>query len=125
MTEDELRRGAQEADERRVAALLGRDYVAFAALLSDTLVYQHASGKIDSKASYLPQFHEGRVTFTASRLENVKTHVVGGAVIRQGVARNELVVEGRPISAATRFFSVWGCENGRWLMAAWASAPLE
>lgn len=124
MTDDEMRKGVQEADERRIAALLARDYAAFADMLSETLVYQHASGKVDSKASYLPQFHEGPVTFLASRLEQVATHVVGGAVIRQGVAHNELVVEGRPVSASSRFFSVWGHESGRWLMAAWASAPL-
>ena len=125
MTEDEMRRGAEDADARRIAALLAKDYAAFADGLAETLVYQHASGKIDSKASYLPQFHEGRVVFLASRLEDVRTHVVGGAVVRQGIARNEREVEGRPISAATRFFSVWGHDKGRWLMAAWASAPLE
>lgn len=125
MTHDEMRQAVQEADDRRVAALVAKDYDTFADLLSDTLVYQHASGKIDSKASYLPQFREGRVAFLASRLEQVETHVVGGAVVREGIAHNDLVVEGRPLSAGTRFFSVWGCDNGRWLMVAWASAPLE
>ena len=125
MTEAEMKRGAEEADQRRIAALVAKDYDAFAALLAETLVYQHASGKRDSKASYLPQFREGRVAFVASRLEQVETHVVGGAVVREGIAHNDLIVEGRPLSAATRFFSVWGCADGRWLMAAWASAPLE
>lgn len=125
MTEDEMRRGVQDADDRRVAALVARDYDAFAAILSDSLVYQHGSGKVDTKASYLVQFREGRVAFLASRFEDVRTHVVGGAVIRQGVAHNDLIVDGRPLGASSRFFSVWGHENGQWRMAAWASAPLE
>lgn len=125
MTDDQAKQDVQQADDRRVAALVAKDYDAFAAMLSDKLVYHHASGKVDSKESYLVQFREGRVTFLESRRENVVIDVVGETAICRGVARNELDVEGERISAATKFFSVWARQGGRWLMVAWSSAKMD
>src|SRR5215218_5137636 len=94
MTEEEMKDAVQAADARRVAALVARDYDAFAALLSYKLVYHHASGKVDGKDSYLVQFRERRVVFISSQREQVSIDAVGGAVICRGIARNELEVEG-------------------------------
>jgi ketosteroid isomerase-like protein len=124
-TDDQARKEVEEADERRVAALVAKDYDAFAAMLSDKLVYHHASGKVDGKESYLVQFREGRVSFIASRREGVQTDIVGDTAVCRGVARNELDVEGERISAATRFFSVWAKQGGRWVMVAWSSAKMD
>jgi ketosteroid isomerase-like protein len=125
MTDDQAQREVQEADDRRVAALLAKDYNAFAALLSDRLVYHHASGKVDSKISYLNQFLEGRVTFLATNREQVSIDIVGETAICRGIARNDLDVEGQRISAATRFFNVWARQDGRWVMVAWSSAKFD
>jgi ketosteroid isomerase-like protein len=125
MTDDQAQREVQEADDRRVAALLAKDYNAVAALLSDKLVYHHASGKVDDKDSYLTQFLDGRVAFLAAHRDQVTIDIVGETAICHGIARNDLDVEGRRISAATRFFSVWAREDGRWVMVAWSSAKLD
>jgi ketosteroid isomerase-like protein len=125
MTDDQARQDVLAADERRVAALVAKDYDAFAATLSDKLVYHHASGKVDTKESYLPQFREGRVTFLESRRENVVIDIVGETAICSGVARNELDVDGARISAATKFFSVWARNEDRWQMVAWSSAKMD
>jgi len=125
MTDDQAKREVQEADDRRVAALVAKDYNAFAALLSDKLVYHHASGKVDSKDSYLSQFLDGRVTFLATNREQVSIDIVGETAICRGIAQNDLDVEGQRISTATRFFNVWSRQDSRWVMVAWSSAKLD
>jgi ketosteroid isomerase-like protein len=124
-SEEQDKTAVADADDRRVAALVARDYDAFAAMLSDKLVYHHASGKVDGKESYLVQFREGRVAFIASHREGVEIDIVGQTAVCRGIARNELDVEGKRISAATRFFSVWAKQDGNWVMVAWSSAKMD
>jgi ketosteroid isomerase-like protein len=125
MTEEQAKRDVQEADDLRVAALVAKDYDSFAALLADKLVYHHASGKVDSKNSYLAQFLDGRVTFLASHREHVSIDIVGQTAICRGIARNELDVEGQRISTASRFFNIWVRQEDRWTMVAWSSVKLD
>jgi hypothetical protein len=85
-----IEQAAQQADDRRVAALLTQDYDALAALLSDKLVYHRASGKVDSKESYLAQFRERKVRFVGCQRLDASIAVVGDTAICRGIARNDL-----------------------------------
>ena len=77
MNADRKKQEVQDADDRRVRALLAKDYGAFAALLSDALVYHHASGKVDTKASYLAQFLDGKVAFVGIERKDVNIDMIG------------------------------------------------
>src|SRR5579875_2174432 len=84
----------QAADDRRVKALLDRDYGALAELISDSLVYHHASGRVDGKESYLAQFASGTLWFVAINRRDTAIDIVGGTAICRGVAENEVSVDG-------------------------------
>jgi ketosteroid isomerase-like protein len=125
MNADRKKQEVQDADDRRVSALLAKDYGAFARLLSDALVYHHASGKVDTKESYLAQFLDGKVTFIAAERKDVSIDVIGDTAVCRGIAHNELIVGGAPFSGQSRYFSVWARGADGWVMVAWSSVKAD
>jgi hypothetical protein len=113
------------ADDNRVQSLLDANYEKFAQLLSDKLVYHHASGKVDDKDSYLSQFLSGKVRFVSINRRDLRIDIVGSTAICRGIAENELSVDGAPVHTGSRFFSVWAQDGDGWRMVAWSSAPLD
>jgi ketosteroid isomerase-like protein len=111
-------------DDRRVKSLLDKDYAALAQLLSDKLVYHHASGKVDNKDSYLSEFLSGKVCFVSSNRRNVIIDVIGDTVVCSGIAENEVSVDGTTVLVKSRYFSVWARQHSGWQMVAWSSAAL-
>lgn len=55
----------EELEKRWVKAILTRDAAALDALLMDGLVYAHASGVVDTKASYIEKIRGGRQKYAS------------------------------------------------------------
>ena len=121
MAEDQAKREVPEAVDRRVSALLAKDSESFAALLADPLAYHYASGKVDSKNTYLSQFLDGRVTALASCRERVRIDIARRTAICRGIAGNDFDVGRRRIPTVSRFSGIWARQEDRWAMAAWLS----
>jgi hypothetical protein len=81
MESEQTRREIRAADDLRIKAFLDKDYVALASIFSDKLVYHHASGKVDSKESYLEPFRSGKIWFAANEREETSTTVADDSEI--------------------------------------------
>src|SRR5579862_1769400 len=114
----------QEADDRRVKSLLERDYHTLAQLLSECLVYHHSSGKVDTKDSYLSQFLSGKVWFMSSERLESSIDVIGDTAICRGIGKNEVSIDGSPVSVSSRYFGVWALQADGWRLIAWSSVKV-
>lgn len=113
-----------DADVRRCRAMTEGDLAALAALLSDDLVYTHASGRVETKAQYLDAMRSGKVRYRAVHREGIVASVRGEMGITQGVLTLEVEREGRPGTVVCRVLCVWTRERRGWTMLAYAGTPV-
>ena len=117
----------QAADDARVAAMKSPDRAKLTAIFADELRYSHASGAVDTKASFMDKLLSGQSKYVVLDYEernfsfpsptvalmtgraHVKTESANGAV---------------GIDATLAFLSVWKEEGGQWKFLAWQSCKM-
>lgn len=102
-----------EADRRR--ALVAADKTAMAALLADDVVWTHATGAIDTKASYLADL--GKVRFLAIDPIEEDILVLGGAAAVRSVSQMQIeVAGGEVLTIKTCASAVWALGSEEWTL---------
>jgi hypothetical protein len=112
----------RRADDARVAATLAADRAGLERTLSDDLHYVHASGKTDTKASYIQSFVSHATIYDTSTYPERKFQSAGpGVVLMTG---RSLIHSrtGGGIDHDLNFLAVWREENGVWRLLAWQSS---
>jgi hypothetical protein len=105
--------------------LLAADGVGLAAIVDEGLTYTHASGRRDTKATYVDSVSTGRSTYTRLDREEVTARAVGNVVLVEGKVNMTVVVEGVEKNLYNRYLGVWTAVSGKLLLTAWASTKLN
>ncbi len=114
----------QKLDAERFDAMIRGDAAALEGLLADDLVYTHASGKVDSKASFLDDVKGGQLRYKVIRPEDPKLSVYGDTAVATGLAAFEVNNHGQELNMRLRYTDVWVKRGGKWQMVAWQSTRL-
>jgi ketosteroid isomerase-like protein len=114
----------QRLDADRFAAMVKGDVAALDGLLADDLVYTHASGKVDSKASFLDDIKAGLLRYKVIRPEEPNLRVYGDTAVATGLAAVEVNNHGQELNMKLRYTDVWVNRGGKWQMVAWQATRL-
>ena len=110
-------------EDARVVALCEQDADTLDRLLSDSMVYVHSTGLLDTKQSFLDHVRHGPIQYKSFERSNVEAHAAGNeTVIVRGVAAAGIEFDGKPIDLNFRYLAVWVQHGGSWRFEAWQSS---
>lgn len=118
----ELIAAVTRADDARVAAILAADQTGLEHALSEDLHYVHASGKTDTKASYVQSFVSHTTVYdTYTYAERHFIPAGPGVVLMTG---RSLIHSrtGGGLDHDLNFLAVWREEKGVWKLLAWQAS---
>lgn len=106
-----------QAQAQRFKAMMAHDIKALESMFADELTYSHASGAVDTRATY-PNFLRTRRYLNIST-EGTKVNVYGDAAVITGRLRMTVLNEGQkePRELNLRSIEVYVKRNGRWQFA--------
>ncbi len=120
--EDEVR----VADTARVLSTLRGDADRLGRLLSDSLTYGHADGRVQTKEVFLAAVRTNRIKYEAYDYQETKiTKVTDDVAIMTGHAQLKASMGKEYVAFALRFLAVWRREAGVWRLFAYQSAKLS
>lgn len=112
-------------EHARTAALDHADVAALDRILADDVTYIHASGKVDTKQSYLDAIRSGTLHYISWQPKNLHVRVLGdGAAIIDGeyaVCVTDSRVQPTPFDISIFILTVYVRRNGKWQQIAWQS----
>jgi ketosteroid isomerase-like protein len=113
------------ADHARGDALLHQDYAALDKIMADDVIYCHASGKIDSKASYLAAMHADTLHYYSIDSSGMHARVDGKMAVLNGPVSLR-VRNGTPEARDLKLQStaVYEKRDGRWQLISYQSTAL-
>ncbi len=120
-----LEQEALKLDSRRCEVLLAGDGAGLAAIVDEGLTYTHATGRRDTKATYVDSVSTGRSKYTRLDREEVTARAIGNTVLVEGKVNMTVVVEGVEKNLYNRYLGVWTAVSGKLLLTAWASTKLN
>jgi ketosteroid isomerase-like protein len=113
-----------ELDRKRMTAMAEKDIATLQTLLSDDLVYCHSSARLDTKQSLIGAMQSGATVYTGVDPSDVKAQDCGDAVVLTGVARIQVLSNGKPNAFSVRFTDVYAKKGSGWQMVTWQSTRL-
>ena len=113
-----------QLEDRRCAAMTGRDVPTLESLLADKLIYTHSSAVVDDKAAYIDSIRSGRVQYLKIERFDTRSNVYGDTVITAGRARIDVQVGGVEKNLHMRYSNVWIKTPKGWQFALWQSTPI-
>ncbi len=114
-----------ELDRKRMTAMAEKDIATLQVLLSDDLVYCHSSARLDTKQSLIGAMQSGATVYTGVDPSDVKAQDCGDAVVLTGVARIQVLSNGKPNAFSVRFTDVYAKKGASWQMVTWQSTRLS
>jgi len=112
------------AQDRRIAATIGADVAALAAMMSDDMTYTHSSGATETKAEFLDGLKTGKYVYRAILPGDRKIRVHGDAGIVSGPCHVVIEPGGRRTELDLYFTELYVREGGRWRMVLWQATRL-
>jgi hypothetical protein len=118
---------ATAAEASRVEALERSDVAALDRILDENLTYVHASGKVDTKASYLAAIRSGELHYISWKLMDENARIVSGAgdtaVLNGEYAVRVKDTRVRPdvFDVDIFFLTVYARRGRSWRQVAWES----
>jgi len=119
---DKIIAAVRAADDERIAAMKAGDRGRLTAIFSDGLRYAHATGKIDTKASYTEALVSHATVYdTYDYTERKFLPAAPGIVLMTG----RVLIHSRngteKVENDLNFLAVWREEDGQWRFLAWQS----
>jgi hypothetical protein len=110
-------------EDARITALCEQDAETLERLLSDSMVYVHSTGLVDTKRSFLDHVHNGPIQYRSFERRNVEAYAAtDSAVVIRGEAAAQVEFDGNPLELDFRYLAVWVKHDGAWRFEAWQSA---
>jgi hypothetical protein len=112
------------AEEARVTALDRSDVTALESLLADDLTYVHASGKVDTKSSFLAAIRSGQLHYISWKPKGLHVRVQGDMAVIDGeywVRVTDSRMQRDPFNVNIFILTAYARRNGRWQQIAWQS----
>jgi hypothetical protein len=111
-------------EEARTTALEHSDIAALVRIMADDVTYVHASGKVDTKSSYLAAVRSGQLHYISWRPMNLHVRVLGNTAVISGkyaVYVTDSRVQQSPFHIQILILTVYARREGRWQQIAWQS----
>lgn len=119
---DEAVAAVEALEDERIAAMCRQDAETLERVLSESMVYVHSSGLVDTKASFLGHVRNGPIQYKTFDRRSVEAYAAGDAtVIIRGEAAVGVEFDGNPIDLDFRYLAVWVNRDGTWRFEAWQS----
>lgn len=113
------------AEQTRVAALDAQDVPTLEKLMADDVTYVHASGKVDTKTSYLDAIRSGQLRYLSWQPTSMQVRVLGkdAAVVNgeYAVRAVDTRVQQQPFDLRILILTVYARRDGQWQQIAWQS----
>jgi ketosteroid isomerase-like protein len=112
------------AEQARTAALERSDVATLERIMADDVTYVHASGKTDTKKSYLDAIRSGQLRYISWRAKNLHVRLLGSGAVIDGeyaVKVTDSRVQPTPFDINIFILTVYQQRNGRWQQIAWQS----
>jgi hypothetical protein len=111
-------------EKERTTALEHGDVAAVERILGGDLTYVHASGKVDSKASYLAAIRSDELHYLSWQPKTMHVRPLGEATVIDGEYLVRVIdrrMKPDPFDVNIFFLGVYAQRDGRWQMVAWQS----
>jgi hypothetical protein len=108
----------------RTAALDRSDVPELEKIMADDVTYIHASGKVDTKKSYLDAIRLGQLHYISWKAKNLQVRILGESAVINGeyaVQVKDLRVQPNPFDINIFILTVYARRDGRWQQIAWQS----
>ncbi len=112
------------AEKARAAALVQGNIAALERIMAEDETYVHASGKTDTRTSYLAALRSGQLRYLSFVPVKLHARVLGNTAVLDGeysVRAIDLRVQPAPLELNIFFLSVYARRDGRWQQIAWQS----
>jgi ketosteroid isomerase-like protein len=119
--QDTIEAEIRNVEARRFRALTEADIPALENLLSDDLIYTHASGWRQTKTEFLTSIRSGELVYHYFATDDVKVHAYGNVVLVTGHATAEVRAKGQELNVSLFFLEAYVKQDGRWQLVAWQS----
>jgi hypothetical protein len=111
-------------ENARTTALTHADVPALEKLLADDLTYVHASGKVDTKSSFLEAIRSDQLHYISWQTKSMHVRVLGDSAVLDGeylVRVFDRRVKPDPFDINIFILSVYARRQGHWQQIAWQS----
>ena len=108
----------------RTAALERSDLAQLERIMADDVTYTHASGKVDTKKSYLDAIRSGQLRYISWQPKNLQVRMAGDAAVINGEYKVKVIdsrVQASPFDINIFILTVYARRDGRWQQIAWQS----
>jgi ketosteroid isomerase-like protein len=122
--QDNLDSEVRNLEARRFRALTEADVPALERLLSDDLIYTHASGWRQTKTEFLASVRSGEVLYHSFASDDVHVRDYGNVVLATGHAAAKVRAKGQELNVSLLFLEAYVKQDGRWQLVAWQSTRL-
>ena len=112
------------AQDRRIAATVGADLEALAAMMTADMTYTHSSGVTETRAEFLDGLKTGKYVYRAIVPRDRTIRVHGDAGVVSGPCHIVIEPGGKRTEIDLYFTEVYVKEGGRWRMALWQATRL-
>jgi ketosteroid isomerase-like protein len=111
-------------EKQWAAAVVARDLVALERFLSDSLIYAHSTGVVETKSEYLGKLRGGTQKYAAIDYESVTVKIHGDAAVAHARVRMRGTNAQGPFDNRLMMLHLWVKEGGRWRLAAHQTTKL-
>lgn len=112
------------ADEARYQALYAQDVTALATMLRDDYLHTHATGKTDTKSTFLAAIGAARYRFLLAERSQQVVRLAGDCAILSGVTRTVIEVGTQQKTLHNAFVTVWVPAGSDWKLLHWQATKL-
>jgi ketosteroid isomerase-like protein len=115
----------RQREAERAQALVRADVAALGELFSDSLVWVHASARVETKEEFLRTLNSGATRYLSIDLEDQVVRLHGNVAVVTGLARMRAEIRGTEKALQNRYTAVWLDDRGSWRMIAWQSTAVQ
>jgi ketosteroid isomerase-like protein len=112
------------AEQTRTTALDHSDIPTLDKIMADDVTYVHASGKVDTKQTYLEAIRSGQLHYISWTPKDLHVRVSGDTGVITGeyaVRVSDTRVQPTPFDISIYILTVYAKRNGHWQQIAWQS----
>ncbi len=106
-------------EQARCAALLAADVAALDELLSERLVFAHATAVYEDKSSLLTKMASGNIVYNTLDISEARVVDLGDSALLVSRLTAGVTVGGQDKTIDNRTLSVWTREDGAWRLVAY------
>ena len=108
-------------EQQRYSAIVNGDVETLDVMLNDDLIFTHASGKIDTKESFIRSLKAGTLTYNKIDTEDIEVRLFDSCGIVTGKSILDITVRGEDRKLKLLFTTVWVSDQHGWTVAAYQS----